>query len=383
MATNTISRCQNGSAAHTGRERTRFFPRQLITPDDMTQDQLYFREKSRRHNRMLHGWGVVCGAWVRPGEGDCEVIVEPGYVLGPYGDEIVIDDEITIDLCREDPDGNAISPCGDVDPWCSDVRISRRAGQPLYLAVRYAECQTRPVRVMPAGCGCDEAECEYSRIRDSFALKVLTELPPTYNPMPNTDIESAVYCTDPASYRRHCPPCPDDPWVILATIALNANGEIGEESIDCMAYRRYVVSFAETYIRCGQQPDRDRIGTIERAPGRANITYEVANIAMVEMINDTGFNALERNFSGDLSHAVELAATEIRGVSANSILGRAVAEMTIGEIAAVPLEEFVSTITARGELSESEIDNITRRAPEIHRRALRIVNVAENVRGSS
>jgi hypothetical protein len=130
MATNTISRCQNGtgSATHTGRERTRFFPRQLITPDDMTQDQLYFREKSRRHNRMLHGWGVVCGAWVRPGEGDCEVIVEPGYVLGPYGDEIVIDDEITIDLCREDPDGNAISPCGDVDPWCSDVRISRRAG---------------------------------------------------------------------------------------------------------------------------------------------------------------------------------------------------------------------------------------------------------------
>jgi hypothetical protein len=252
----------------------------------------------------------------------------------------------------------------------------------MYLAVRYAECQTRPVRVMPAGCGCDEAECEYSRIRDSFALKVLTELPSTYNPMPDTGVESAVYCTDQADYRRHCPPCPDDPWVILAAIALNANGELGEESIDCVAYRRYVVSFAETYVRCGPQRDRDRISTIERAPGRGNITYEVANIAMVEMINDSGLNVLERNFSGDLSHAVELDATEIRGVSANSILGRAVAEMTIGEIAAVSLDEFVNTITTRGELSENEIDNITRRAPEIHRRALRIANVAENVRGS-
>ena len=47
-----------------GLERTRFFARQLVTPDDLTQDQIYFREKHRRHNRMLHGWGIVCGACV-------------------------------------------------------------------------------------------------------------------------------------------------------------------------------------------------------------------------------------------------------------------------------------------------------------------------------
>ena len=28
-----------------GLERTRFFARQLVTPDDLTQDQIYFREK--------------------------------------------------------------------------------------------------------------------------------------------------------------------------------------------------------------------------------------------------------------------------------------------------------------------------------------------------
>src|SRR5436190_3870969 len=83
-------------------ERTRFFARQLVGPDDLTQDQLYFREKARRHNRMLHGWGVVCGARVRQGDGDCEVVIEPGYVLGPYGDEILIDHEVTVDVCKED-----------------------------------------------------------------------------------------------------------------------------------------------------------------------------------------------------------------------------------------------------------------------------------------
>lgn len=392
MATNTLSRCQNGTggAARTGRERTRFFPRQLVTPDDMTQDQIYFREKARRHNRLLHGWGIVCGAWVRPGESACEVIIEPGYILGPYGDEIVIDDEITVDLCRQDPDGNALSPCGDVDPWCSDVRVSRRGGQALYLAVRYAECETRPVRVMPAGCGCDDAECEYSRIRDSFALKVLTELPASYDPMPQTDIEYAVMCPGQGDYRRQCPPCPDDPWVILATITLNDNGEIGEGSLDMVSHRRYVVSFGDVYVSCrprgqfreelGQEIREELVGSVGSIrPGRT-VTHELASIAITEMINDSGSTVLERNFSGDISRAAELAATEIRGVSANSTLGRAVAEMTIAEIAAVPLDEFISTITTSGDLSESDIANISRRAPEIHRRAVRISGVAGSVR---
>ena len=110
------------------------------------------------------------------------------------------------------------------------------------------------------------------------------------------------------------------------------------------------------------------------------VSYEVATIAVAEMINDSGFTVLERNYSGDISRATELPATEIRGVSANSSLGRAVADMSIAEIAAAPLNEFINTLTASGDLSESDIASINRRAPEIHSRALRIANVAGNVR---
>ena len=42
-------------------ERVRYFSRQALTAEDMTADQEYFRAKLRRHNRYLHGWGVVCG----------------------------------------------------------------------------------------------------------------------------------------------------------------------------------------------------------------------------------------------------------------------------------------------------------------------------------
>jgi hypothetical protein len=226
-------------------ERTRFFPRQIVGPDDLTQDQIYFRDKLRRHNRLLHGWGVVCGARVRNGPGKCEVIVESGYILGPYGDEIVIGADVTVDLCSEGLDGNAVSACGDlVDPWCSNVRIDRPTGLPLYLAARYDECQTRPVQVAGCACGCDGTDCQYSRICDSYCIKVLTALPASYNPMPKPIPPfGEVRCQNLA-----CPPCPADPWVILADITLTPDG--GIQSIDCFTHRRLVATFAEFYYLC-------------------------------------------------------------------------------------------------------------------------------------
>lgn len=245
--------CGCGSCAdgHVGLERTRFFARQLVGPDDLTQDQTYFREKARRHNRLMHGWGIACGARVRAGTNACEVLVEPGYVLGPYGDEIVIDHEVTFDVCKQDPTGAAFDPCSGVDPWCADVRVGPKDGQTLYLAVRYAECDSRPVRVSACGCGCDDAECEYSRTRDSFELNVLTELPDDYKrrdkiaPLKELMLLMGSFvCIGGA---RRCPPCPTSPWVILADISVDAAGAV---TVDCATHRHYVVSFGEYFFKC-------------------------------------------------------------------------------------------------------------------------------------
>lgn len=230
-----------------GLERTNFFPRQLVSAPDLTQDQTYFLEKLRRHNRLLHGWGVVCGARCKKGAGACEVIIEPGYLLGPFGDEIVIDREVTIDVCKQDLDGNVSGPCGQpTDPWCSNVRIDRRAGDKLYIAARYAECQDRPVRVVSGGCGCHTEDCEYSRIRDSYVIRVLSKLPATYtDPMQPPDMRSIWECIQCG---RPCQTCPTEPWVILADVTLQTDGSIG--FLDCFAHRRYVASLADFYFTC-------------------------------------------------------------------------------------------------------------------------------------
>jgi hypothetical protein len=248
MTVQPTTDCCGGATQRCASERTRFFAGQLITPADLTQDQDYFRERMRRHNRIMHGWGIVCGATVIKGRGPCEVIISAGFILGPQGDEILIEKELTINLCLTDPEGDVPSDCGPpVDPWCSDVRVRRNADATLYIAVRYAESPTRPVRSSGCGCGCNQGDCEYSRIRDGFVIRALTELPSSYNSMAPPNIAVASSCAGAAP--RACLQCPSDPWVILAEAKIGGDGA-SLASVNQPPHRRYAVSFMSNFFVC-------------------------------------------------------------------------------------------------------------------------------------
>jgi hypothetical protein len=251
-----------------GMERVRFFARQLLTPDDLTQEQEYLRAKLRRHNRLLHGWGVVCGCEVTPAPAPWTVTIDPGYVLGPQGDEILIDTQLSIDISKRDPDGNAILPCADpTDPWCAGVRVTPRANQTLFIAVAYADCPTRPVRVQPAGCGCDGGQCEYSRIRDSYVVRVLDQLPASYADI-NNPPKDPFACPDTGV--RQCPTCVADPWVILATVTA-AGPNLSQQAIDNRSYRRYVAALGSWWFKSppesGPPPSPARVTSVVPADG--------------------------------------------------------------------------------------------------------------------
>jgi hypothetical protein len=228
-------------------ERPRYFPRQLLTPAEMTLEQSYFRDRMRRHNRLLHGWGVVCGGRVclvanadGGGPEPWTVRVQPGYMLGPQGDDIVIDRERELDLRTSGMTGVTGEPSQAADPWCVEVPVRRDQG-PLYVAVKYREVMTRPVRVQPAGCGCDDSQCEYSRLCDGYEIGVLTACPSSHaGPPAFADLATGA--------GPLCPPCPPDPWVVLAKVEVGADGEI--ESIDNCDCRRQVLGLAEFWWRC-------------------------------------------------------------------------------------------------------------------------------------
>lgn len=127
-------------------ERPRYFCGQVIGVDDLEQEQLYHRERARRHNRFLHGWGIVRGLEVCAGtQGARKVTISPGYALDRRGEEILVPRSVAVDLS------------GHV------------AGTTVYVAVRYDEQPERPVPT-PLG-------EQYTRIRETFAVKVLVSLP--------------------------------------------------------------------------------------------------------------------------------------------------------------------------------------------------------------
>jgi hypothetical protein len=282
VATTPCTSCQGSEQR--GLERTRFFARQIVTPDDLTQDQIYFRENSKRHNRILHGWGVVCGACVRRGPGACDVIVEPGYVLGPFGDEIVIDREVTVDVCKLGA-GEQDGCCDqDLDPWCADDPANCSEGT-MYLAVKYSECRTRPVRGGGGcGCGCDDSECEYSRIRDGYTFKLLRELPAGYTtPMKQPPFSVLDSCR--GNKARPCAPCATDPWVILADVSITADCKV--RAVSCFTHRRYVVSFADFFLVCAS-PSLTTGATV----GMAGVNPIFAHASNTMMSMMTGTSAL-------------------------------------------------------------------------------------------
>jgi hypothetical protein len=297
------------------RERPRYFARQLITPEELNLEQAYFRDRMRRHNRLLHGWGVVCGAEVCPvpipedtdggerrreyeaaqpasrssreysdashahsesagprsGSNDAgsraqtdpcdpcdgwepwKVVVTPGFILGPYGDEIMISSRVVVDL-RERCVPGVSDDCWTrtPDPWCSEVKL-HGLESPVYLAVHYKETMTRPVRVPRGGCGCEDLECEYSRWCDGYELCVLTECPESHRGTPVLEPE----------FLPACPPCPQEPWVVLAEIEFDPRTGCVQR-IDNCSCRRLVRSHACYWWSCADEAKEREAPEYER-----------------------------------------------------------------------------------------------------------------------
>jgi hypothetical protein len=232
-----------------GGVRTRYYPRQLITPDDLTVADEYFVDRLRRHNRLLHGWGVVCGVVVcRATDADgtpqpWKVTVTPGHAIDQAGNELAILADRVVDLRGGGVAVMPHDPAGELsDPWCSDT-TTEFAGGRVWVAVRYKQGMTRPVRVQPAGCSCDDSSCEYSRWCDGYEIGLLDGCPPSHRGTPPTPDELLNPTRLPA-----CPPDPEDPWVVLATVDVDADGTV--TAVDNCACRRLVLSLAAFWWRC-------------------------------------------------------------------------------------------------------------------------------------
>jgi hypothetical protein len=157
-------------------KRTRYFHGMLMTDRDFREEQIYHNEKRKLLNRMLHGWGIVCGLDIKWEAGKNLISIEPGVALDCHGNEIVVCEPYELDLGPATclgikPPKKPLTPQD-----CADME---RADTPnmFYIAMRYNEVPTDPVPVYAPAGGCDEKVCDYSRTREGFCVDVFSQMP--------------------------------------------------------------------------------------------------------------------------------------------------------------------------------------------------------------
>lgn len=119
-------------------ERPRFFTGKLVTTNDLALEQEYFLEKLKRHNRSLHGFGIVSGLKVTTDSG--RIVVDAGMALDCRGNELVIQNL------------QMLSPPATSESW-----------RTAYVNIRYAEDSVGAAA---------SSEAEASRIRESFEIVI-------------------------------------------------------------------------------------------------------------------------------------------------------------------------------------------------------------------
>lgn len=176
MEKNNKRKCGVCEIAHF--ERNNYFYGKLMTARDFKDEQCYFNEKRWLINRMIHGWGVVCGLDVRfeSSKDDCkyECIIESSSCEKEKQYDIVIEKGLAIDCCGHEIlvcDDQTIS-LADVEPPCSPAaEHSRQGRQKFVICLEYDECKTETVTLAPSMCSQSE-KTNYNRIRDSFKIRL-------------------------------------------------------------------------------------------------------------------------------------------------------------------------------------------------------------------
>jgi hypothetical protein len=149
-------------------ERNRYFTGKLLVARDLVQEQSYFLGRHRLHNRLLHGWGVVCGLEVEwhPDRENCAdvVIVRPGIAIDCEGRELVLCEPTTARVPKREPDDRAkqAKQSGPEEPGGDDEPAER-----MFVFLGYAERKTEELPYLYDDCdGCSRGP-EANRIRES------------------------------------------------------------------------------------------------------------------------------------------------------------------------------------------------------------------------
>jgi hypothetical protein len=213
--------------------RNRYYYGKLLDVFHFDLEQNYFNNKRWLLNRLVSGYGVVCGLNVTLGPDGQSVVVTPGFAIDKCGREIVVcqpsdpyplpapQAQTTAPGTGSAPQSGAPAPAtatgaapaatavsiaspGQMNGDCSDT-----SGVYKYLSICYHECLTDPSPALGGDCD-TQAMCTPGSIRERYSLKLNDgRLCPasTTTSLPNVISNGTLNYQALASYVTNLPCC--------------------------------------------------------------------------------------------------------------------------------------------------------------------------------
>jgi hypothetical protein len=234
---NTVSQdTQSRGNIHTF-VRNRYFYGKLLDVFHFELEQNYLNGKRWMLNRMVTGYGVLCGLDVRPAPQGRAVIVTAGAAIDRCGREIVVP-------VASDPQpirAKAPPDLGKTPPTGADCEKQ----ECVTLSICFKQCDSDPVPVMVDDCG-NATSCSASAIQERYTIQI------DDGKAPEIDLASSVpdfllngrlnYTALVESITRGCPDVPVDCCIPLANISLPAGDDPVQISDIDIAVRPIVYS---------------------------------------------------------------------------------------------------------------------------------------------
>lgn len=154
-------------------ERNRFFTGRYMSARDFRDEQAYFVSRHRLHNRLLHGWGVVCGLDVRPHRPECpgQVVVSCGIAIDCCGRELVLEESRVVSVWSP-PDGPPDKPKTASKESDQASATERPTTLTYLLYLRYDEEEIECVPALFAE-DCSPKRQEANRVRETVCIEVV------------------------------------------------------------------------------------------------------------------------------------------------------------------------------------------------------------------
>lgn|GEM_PF-645671 len=138
-------------------ERNHYFYGKLLTVRDFESEQVYFNNKRRLLNRLLHGCGVVAGLQVAAVD-EKTITVEAGAALDYWGREIVVPAPVTMKLTM------------------MEGFVNNEYSKNIYLCLAYDEKGKEPVHALGNQASAATVS-EYNRIAEGYRLFIREDPP--------------------------------------------------------------------------------------------------------------------------------------------------------------------------------------------------------------